>query len=195
MWCHITNNDRLDGAHSSIVDARAQQEIVSDDCFLQFLDKPESIVSIDSVWEAKRKKRILQDAELKRPLPKGWTEDDTTWEIPYRISYENAQGGAPHGPSTKAKTVCDNGSLAELFFLFFPLPLVELVAMQTQQYGVEDWVRPVEPIDLSGDESDESDITYVDTSSRDDDTSYVSSTSDDSVDSSFSTNYVRVLLI
>jgi hypothetical protein len=207
MWCHITNNDKLDGAHSSIVDARAQQEIVSDDRFMQFLDKPESIVSMDSVWEAKRKKRILQDAELKRPLPKGWTEDDTRWEIPYRISYENAQGGAPHGPSTKAKTVCENGSLAELFFLFFPLSLVDKVAQQTQQYGVEDWVRPVEPSDSqldensSGDESDESYSTeyiddsggtdsddniddYVNTTSSDDDTSYV----DPRVDSSSSTS-------
>lgn len=147
MWCHVKNKDRLDGAHSSIVDARAQQDIVSDDRFLQFLDRPESIVTTDSVWAAKRKKRIAQDAELKRPLPKGWTEDDTRWEIPYRLSYENFDGGAPHGPSTKAKTVCENGSLAELFFLFFPLTLVETVAQQTQQYGVEDWVRPVVPTD------------------------------------------------
>jgi hypothetical protein len=93
MWCHVMNKDKLDGAHSSIVDARAQQEIVSTGRFMQFLDKPESIVTMDSVWEAKRKKRILQDAELKRPLPKGWTEDDTTWEIPIRLSYEGSQGG------------------------------------------------------------------------------------------------------
>jgi hypothetical protein len=146
MWCHVMGKEKLEGAHLSIVDARAQQDIVSDDRFLKYLDKPESMVTMESVWAAKRKKRELQNAELKRPLPKGWTEDDTTWEILRRMAYESSEGGAPHGPSTKAKSVFENGSLAELFFLLFPLSLVNTKAKQTQQYGIEDWVRPVELI-------------------------------------------------
>ena len=164
MWCHIKNNDRLPGAHSSIVDARAQQDIVSDDRFMKFLDKPESVVTVDSVWAAKRKKRTLQDAELKRPLPLGWTEDDATWQIPVRNCYEHSQGGAPHGPSTRAKTVCENGSLAELFFLFFPLSLVQTVAKQTQQCSVEDWVRDVDSADSRNDDSSSGDESKGDES-------------------------------
>jgi hypothetical protein len=167
MWCHITNNDRLEGAHSSIVDARAQQDIVSDDRFMKHLDKPESVVTTDSIWAAKRKKRMLQDAELKRPLPKGWTEDDMTWEIPRRISYDNSEGGAPHGPSAKAKTVCENGCLAELFLLFFPLNLVETIARQTQQCGVEDWVRPVEPADSQTDDNSSGDESNLESDNKD----------------------------
>jgi hypothetical protein len=30
-WCHVMDNDRLDGGHSSIIDARAQQETVTED--------------------------------------------------------------------------------------------------------------------------------------------------------------------
>jgi hypothetical protein len=60
------------------------------------------------------------------------------------MAYESLEGGAPHGPSTKAKTVFENDSLAELFFLLFPMSLVITIAKQTQQYGMEDWVHPVE---------------------------------------------------
>jgi hypothetical protein len=60
------------------------------------------------------------------------------------MAYESSQGGAPHGPSTKPKSVFENGSLAELFFLLFPLSLVNTIAKQMQQYGIEDWVHPEE---------------------------------------------------
>jgi hypothetical protein len=56
MWCYIMGKEKLDGAHSLIVDARAQQDIMSDNCFLEYLDKPESMVTMESVWAAKRKK-------------------------------------------------------------------------------------------------------------------------------------------
>ena len=60
----------------------------------------------------------------------------------------------------KAKTVCKNGSLAELFFPFFPLSLVQTVVKQTQQRGMEDWVHNVDSADSRNDDSsggDESD--------------------------------------
>jgi hypothetical protein len=55
MWCHVMGKERLDGAHSLIVDARAQQNIMSDNRFLNYLDKPESMVTMKSVWAAKKK--------------------------------------------------------------------------------------------------------------------------------------------
>jgi hypothetical protein len=179
MWCHVMGKEKLEGAHSAIVDARAQQDIVKDDRFLKFLDKPESMVTMESVWAAKRKKRQLQNAELKRPLPKGWTEDEHKWEIPRRMAYEGSQGGAPHGPSTKAKTVFENGSLAELFFLLFPLSLVLTIAKQTQQYGMEDWVCPVESTRQTSSTNDNSNDDDDDNSNDEDE-----SNDDDKMDGS-----------
>jgi hypothetical protein len=46
MWCHVLGKDKLEGAHSSIVDARAQQDIASDEHFIKYLDKPESMVTM-----------------------------------------------------------------------------------------------------------------------------------------------------
>ena len=40
MWCYVTGNKSLSGAHSAIVDARAQGTIVADDRFWDFVDKP-----------------------------------------------------------------------------------------------------------------------------------------------------------
>ncbi len=99
---------------------------------------------MELVLARQSEKQELQTVELKRPLPKGQSGGETRWEIPELNSYESTESQAPQGPNTKAKTIIENGSWESLFFLLFPLSLINTIARQTQQYGIEDWVRPVQ---------------------------------------------------
>lgn len=38
-WCHVKNQTLIDGAHSSIVNAQAQNDIVKDMRFIDYIDK------------------------------------------------------------------------------------------------------------------------------------------------------------
>ncbi len=53
MWCFVTDNDSLLGAHSAIVDARAQSTVMADKRFLEYIDKPVSMILMADVWAAK----------------------------------------------------------------------------------------------------------------------------------------------
>ena len=109
-YCHVKGLDEAEGAHSSMVDARMQTEIILDECFQTYIDKPESMVLLDSVWKTKRERRKKCNKEKKRPVPVGWKEDDTTeWSVPQQQSYHGPEGGAKmHGPLMKVKMAIAN---------------------------------------------------------------------------------------
>jgi hypothetical protein len=124
MWCYVTANEALPGAHSAIVDARAQCTIVADDRFQRYMDKPVAMIAMTDV------------AELKRKVPTGWTEgvEGSAWKLQRDKEYDYA-GGGRHGPSLAARTCCEAQSLADLFLFFFPLPLLQTIAQETNRYG------------------------------------------------------------
>jgi hypothetical protein len=49
MWCHVSGNPSLPGAHSAIVDARAQCTIVAGRRFFEFIDKPVLMIATVNV--------------------------------------------------------------------------------------------------------------------------------------------------
>jgi hypothetical protein len=144
MWCYVTGNDSLPGAHSAIVDARAQSAIVADSRFWEFIDRPASMIPMIDVWAAKRKNRDLRNEELRRKIPSGWTEGVTgsAWKLPRAKDYTFAGGGL-EGPTIAAKTVCESQSLVDLFVFFFPIQFLDTIAQETNRYANEDWVRSV----------------------------------------------------
>ena len=160
MWCYVTGNDSLLGAHSAIVDARAQSTVVADKRFLDYIDKPVSMIAMADVWAAKRKNRDIRNNELNRKIPSGWTEGvaDSAWKLPRAKEYSFA-GGGHYGPSLAAKTACESQSLADLFIFFFPNQFLETIARETNRYGNEDWVRPVAPTRSSDDDDDDDSIS------------------------------------
>jgi hypothetical protein len=117
---------------------------VGDSRFWPFIDRPVSIIAMEDVWAAKRKRRDVRDAELKRSLPSGWTKDCDAgeWNLPQAKSYTGAGGGPTHGPTGAARTCCELLSLAQLFILFLPLAFLEIISKETNRFGNEDWVRP-----------------------------------------------------
>jgi hypothetical protein len=120
MWCYVTSNQSLPGAHSAIVDAKAQCTIVADDRFWAYIDKPMSMMFMAEVWAVKNRTRDVRNAELKRKVPPGWTEGeaDSAWQLSRDKGY-NVAGGGEHGPSLAARTCCESKSLADLFQFFF----------------------------------------------------------------------------
>ena len=144
MWCFVTQKNDLEGAHSSIVDARAQVEVIMDKRFFKYINKPKSIITLNSVWEAKRmKSKKFRDA-LDDKLAPPWTSDFEEWNIPNDKRYTGASGGANHGPTTPLRTAFDEKSLASLFLFFFPTKLLENIAKQTNFYGHQEWVKLVQ---------------------------------------------------
>jgi hypothetical protein len=89
MWCHVTGNPSLPGAHPEIADARAQCTIVADKRFFEFIDKPVPMIGMVDVWASKNKIGTfeMQEATLTSylflqlsslPCPPGSTMSKTT---------------------------------------------------------------------------------------------------------------------
>jgi len=154
-WCYVMQQNQLPDAHSSLADCKAQTDIVLDRRFIPYIDKYNSIVPMSQVWTKKREKAIKQQDELTRPVPAGWTEDDTTnWVPPRSMQYTGPAGGGEGGPSTQIKTAIarNNGTspLANLFFFLWPLNLLTMTATNSEKYGRGDWVKETARTDGSG---------------------------------------------
>jgi hypothetical protein len=171
VYCYITGRQELAGAHSSLVDAQAQCQIVTDTRFQPFIDKPTSIVLLDGVWAARRKALEAYQEEISRAVPVGWTDHMPANAVLLDATrYNNSYaGGAQSGPTTHARTACNNHSLADLFLCFFPITLLTMmIAMETNRYGNQDWVRPAKAGD-SMDDVENIDGEVEDESEEDDD--------------------------
>jgi hypothetical protein len=121
MWCYITGNDSLLGAHSAIVDARAQSTVVADKRFLEYVDKLVSMIAMADVWAAKQKNRDIRNNKLNRKIPSGWTEGKTgsAWKLPRAKEYSFA-GGGHYGPSLAAKLLVKASPLLTFLYSSFP---------------------------------------------------------------------------
>ena len=165
-WCYIKGETELQHAHSSLVDCKAQTDVVLDERFLPFIDRYKSMVPIDTVFVSKRKKAMQREKELSRKVPVGWTEDDTTTyntdtnQPPRSRRYSGPQGGGESGPSSQVKTAIsqDNpiskdplqGALVNLFLFIWPLWLLKLMANMSEKYARADWVKPLATTDVDG---------------------------------------------
>ena len=157
-WSFIKEKTELVGAHSSLVDAKAQMDVVLHPHFQPFVDRTKSMVRMEDVWKKKRARRTKVQEELKRPVSRGWTEDNKTeWSLPWTKSAKGPSGcQIEPGPSTKIKTAIAqdqyNNRLLDVFFFLFPFWLLETIATATEKYGQKDWVRPVKSQNADGGE-------------------------------------------
>jgi hypothetical protein len=144
------DKESLPYAHNSLVDAKAQLDIILDSKFVKFVDKPKSIKLIEDVLTKKQENQMEQANELQRKVPPGWREDDSViWKPSYSQSYAGRDGGAVYGPSSASQQAA-RGGLVSLFLFFFPQKLLETIAKCTQIYGREEWVRPIPTKDKDG---------------------------------------------
>jgi hypothetical protein len=52
VYCFVTGEQRLDGAHASLFDAKAQYYLVKDNNFGAYTEKADSVMDIEDVWRA-----------------------------------------------------------------------------------------------------------------------------------------------
>jgi hypothetical protein len=52
VYCYVTGEHSLDGAHDSLFDAQAQYKVVKDNRFRDYTNKAESLMDTEDVWRA-----------------------------------------------------------------------------------------------------------------------------------------------
>jgi hypothetical protein len=127
VWKHLMGQN-LNGAHNSLVDVRAQTDIVTSTQFLPFIDRAKSIRPIDEIFSRATQRLMAKELEPSRPVHEPWVEFDETnnieWEPRQVDTYSGSQAGGRCGPSNGAETAVRSG-LVSLFFFICPIKMFE----------------------------------------------------------------------
>jgi hypothetical protein len=104
VWMFVKEKDDLPNAHDSLVDAKAQMDVVVDSRFTPFINKSQSIVLWDDVWMAKKKTAAASRDELTRATPDGWhdTLPETNTLLDESLS-QSFEGASLYGPTNHAQ--------------------------------------------------------------------------------------------
>ena len=70
MWSHINDGATLEGAHDSLVDARAQSDVLFHPHLVSFVDRKKSIVTINEVFGKNQIRELKKELETKLPFQK-----------------------------------------------------------------------------------------------------------------------------
>ena len=145
VWSHINDGESLVGAHDSLVDVRAQTDLMLHKSFSPFLDRTESFVPIGNIFRGNQLRKMKRDLEPVRPAHAPWqeltTESLLSWEPHGPNEYLGSQGGGTFGPSSAIKQVARAAqNLATLFFFILPMSFFIQVAMLSDKYCYTDWV-------------------------------------------------------
>jgi hypothetical protein len=74
VYCFVTGEQGLDGAHDSLFDAQAQYYVVKDNRFQAYTDKADLVMDIKDVCRDNGERVQAQKEEITRDVPTGWTE-------------------------------------------------------------------------------------------------------------------------
>ena len=125
VWKHITGQN-LNGAHDSLIDTKAQTDIIIHPHFALFINRTFTVQTIDEMFSKTQQNEWKKELEPNRPVHKPWKEitkdDNVEWVPPERDSYTGALGGPPAGPSRYIIDVASGTkSLASIFLAILPL--------------------------------------------------------------------------
>ena len=68
VWSYINSRESLEGAHDSLVNARAQTDLIIHKAFIPFLDRTESLAPIEKIFGANQLRKMQRDMEPIRPF-------------------------------------------------------------------------------------------------------------------------------
>ena len=145
----------LDDAHDSLVDCRAQRQIVLHEHFVPFINRKQSIQPIAQIFKAKDIAQWKRQMEPVRPVHDPWIElvdgVDVSWEPDFNDRYTGPRGGPPAGPTQFVMNEARRAnSLADIFLAILPLTFFTKVSQMTHKYCYEDWVVEKEQLDSDG---------------------------------------------
>ena len=126
VWKHLNDGRNLNGAHDSMVDARAQTDIVIHNHFVPYINRTHSIQPMAKMFGARNvldwKKKMEPAREIHAPWKEQKRGDAIKWEPLECDRYTGASGGGMFGPSTFIKDVARGAdSLACIFLALVPL--------------------------------------------------------------------------
>ena len=125
MWKYVTKSN-LNGAHNSLVDAKAQSDIILHPSFVPYLNKGVSIQLITDIFTKTQTREWKKEMEPIRPVHSPWVEitreKNIKWKPEKNDDYLGSQGGAPAGPSSAALFVASTTkTLIGVFLFMVPL--------------------------------------------------------------------------
>ena len=129
----------LHKAHDALFDCDGQLKICLHPHVKDYLDKVNSVQSINDVWKGKRARQAVMEEEPTRALPLGWEDSPaTTYPIPSDLQYTGANGGGVCGPSSRVTEACNNRDLSELFLFYFTIPMLSSIAEEMDWKDITD---------------------------------------------------------
>jgi hypothetical protein len=97
VWKYANNGSNLNGAHDSLIDVRAQTDILTHSCFVPFIDRASSIQPIDEIFSRTLQNEWKKNMEPTRPVHVPWVEltkeHNIKWEPSWQDKYTGPQGG------------------------------------------------------------------------------------------------------
>jgi hypothetical protein len=74
VYCFVTGEQGLDGAHDSLFDAQVQYYVVKDNHLRAYTDKADLVMDIEDVCRDNGERVQAHKEEITRDVPSGWTE-------------------------------------------------------------------------------------------------------------------------
>jgi transcriptional antiterminator Rof (Rho-off) len=112
---HFDTGVNLNGAHDSLVDAKAQTTVIRSAQFREYIDKAKSITIrlVEDIFTGAEKWDTLKKMESLRPVHEPWLElvegDGFSWTPPRTDRYTGVAGGAKWGPSSEMLQLARGG--------------------------------------------------------------------------------------
>ena len=141
----------LVGSYTSLVDTKAQTDVVLHPYLNGYWDKKYSVRTIYDIW---MKKKIMQGAQMEEvnwAMPEQWQTGNNlaTWTTSFQHLFEGpCVGPAIYGPSnTMPELYRVSDSNSSIFFALFLTALFNYIAVMSQKYDFQDWVASMEVVD------------------------------------------------
>jgi hypothetical protein len=119
---HFITGVNLNGAHDSLVDAKAQTTVITSAQFREYIDKAKSITIrlVEDIFTGAEKRDKLKKMESLRLVHEPWLElvegDGFSWTPPRTDRYTGVAGGANWGPSSEMLQLARGGDHRQCFY-------------------------------------------------------------------------------
>jgi len=166
VWAHINDGQNLNGAHDSLIDAKAQSDVFLHPHFIPYVNKKESIQPIEEIFTKTTVREWKKEMEPTRPVHSPWIEiskeKDVRWSPTGDDVYTSSAGGGNVGPSSEMQEVIrSTDSLAAIFMFMVPLTFFTRVAQFTDKFCYKDWVIEKFGKDRDGDKKKRRHFVHV----------------------------------
>ncbi len=154
MWKYI-NGHNLNGAHNSLIDVKAQTDIIINKMFVSFINRSASIQTLDAIFSAAQQIDWRKELEPEGPVHSPWVElkkeNNFEWTPPEVDSYTGFARGPLVGPTTYVQGIAmQTQDLSSIFLAILPLTFFSKVAELTNKYCFKDWVVEKKALDSDG---------------------------------------------